>query len=188
MYARNYTAAPEAGTLTIDYNGEHLDMNAIAVIHLNLQVIAENVLENMLDDNIPQDMRRAFSPGITGRFEYSLNPTIRLVPTEIRIGSLFESVIPFIPLLADADVRAAMQGVLGNIIFTIGCASFGAYFSTETKGQPLQPIPTPIDVGANIAAIAVALAQHGPHALKIKYTGVDGSVTEVEINPGPKGG
>lgn len=186
MHARNYTVAAEAGTLTIDYNGEHLDMNAIAVIHLNLQAIAEKVLESMLEDKIPQDIRRAYSPGISGRFEYTLNPNIRLVPNEIRIGSLFETITPYIPRINKQDIRPAMQGVLGNIIFAIGCATFGEYFYTETK-IPATPEPqSRVDVGAHVAAIAVVLAQHGQNSLKIKYTGADGSVMEVEINPSRK--
>jgi hypothetical protein len=185
MHSRNYTALPEAGTLAIEYQGDNLDMNAIAVIQLNLQAIAEKVVANMAGIRISEDIRTAFSPGIVGRFEYTLNPAIRLVPNEIRIGSLFEYVIPFIPILVDPDVRAAMQGVLGNIIFTIGSSTFGNYFRTETKGQAPQAVTPQIEIGPNIAAIAVVLAQHGPHGLTIRHKAPDGSVTEVAITPNP---
>ncbi len=185
MHARNYTELSEAGLLAIEYRGENLDMNAIAVIQLNLQAIAEIVAAHMTGARMQDDVRTAFSPGIAGRFEYTLNPAIRLVPNEIRIGSLFEYVIPFIPILADADVRAAMQGVFGNIIFAIGNSTFGKYFRTETKGQTPQMVTPQIEVGPNVAAIAVALAQHGPQGLTIRHKAPDGSVTEVEITPNP---
>ena len=185
MHARNYTELSEAGLLAIEYHGENLDMNAIAVIQLNLQAIAEMVVAHMTDARIPEEVRTAFSPGITGRFEYTLNPAIRLVPNEIRIGSLFEYVIPFIPILADADVRASMQGVFGNIIYAIGNSALGKYFRAEIKGQSPQVVTPQIEVGPNVAAIAVALAQHGPQGLTIRHKAPDGSVTEVVITPNP---
>ncbi|MCD5364067.1 hypothetical protein [Chromobacterium aquaticum] len=185
MHARNYTELPEAGVLAIEYCGENLDMNAIAVIQLNLQAIAEKVAAHVTGVRISEDVRTAFSPGITGRFEYTLNPTIRLVPNEIRIGSLFEYVIPFVPILTDPDVRAAMQGVLGNIIFTIGNSTPGNYFQAETKGKTPRAATPQIEIGPNVAAIAVALAQHGPQGLTIRHKAPDGSVTEVEIKPNP---
>jgi hypothetical protein len=186
MHARNYTALSEAGLLAIEYNGENLDMNAIAVIQLNLQAIAEKVVADLADVRIPQNIQTAFSPGIVGRFEYTLNPTIRLVPSEIRIGSLFEYVVPFVPIIADPDVRAAMQGVLGNIIFAIGHSSLGNYFKTKTTGQVTQADNSQAEVGPNVAAMAVALAQHGSHSIKISHKRADGSVTEVEITPTQK--
>jgi hypothetical protein len=185
LHTRNYTAFDEAGVLAIEYQGENLDMNALAIIHLNLQAISEKVATNMAGARASKDTRTAFSPGVVGRFEYTLNPDIRLVPNEIRIGSLFEYAIPFIPILTDPDVRAAMQGVLGNIIFAIGNSTLGNYFKAETKGLTSQVEAPNVEVGPNVAAIAVAIAQHGTQSLKIRHKAADGSETEVEITPNP---
>lgn len=185
MNARDYIQLTEAGMLSISYLGDNLDMNAIAVIQLNLQAIAEKVAAEIIGDNVVEDPRTAYSPGIKGRFEYTLNPTIRLVPKEIRIGSLFEYATPFVSILLNPDIRAALQGVMGNIIFSVAQSSYGNYFSTKTKEEILETPPTQVDVGSNVAAIVVALAQHGPQAFTIRHTGADGSYTEVEIKPNP---
>ena len=66
MHARNYTELSEAGLLAIEYRGENLDMNAIAVIQLNLQAIAEIVAAHMTGARMQDDVRTAFSPGIAG--------------------------------------------------------------------------------------------------------------------------
>lgn len=178
--APDFILIEDAGTLEIAYDGRPLDLEAIGVLHLNIQDIIDRVAYTILrsEDLVgPYGQRRRSS---TAYRAFYGSRVVRAQPTKISIGSFYATIAFLIPVvLSDPDVRAVLQNLAGSVVWSIATSRYARWCGESNKSpERLQAPRYPrIDVGANIRDIAMALAENGGGALKFR----DGNGFEVEI-------
>jgi hypothetical protein len=212
-----YDEIEEAGKLKIFYEGPTLDLLTIGRLQINLHRIIEHVAivtigenESVLDrlkfDLIPIT-RKQFStmwrryPHFRRRGyprfypELYLNednfedvPIVRTTCYRAEVGS-WEQELGFtiISTLSHPDIRAALQGLGGNILYAImnsGLRGISAIKGCEPRSNNTSANFDPFDVGPNVAEIVKVFVDHGGSKAKkltITHTRNDQESEKIEI-------
>ena len=179
----NYENIEEAGVLSIYFNGNKLDLYSLAIFQINLQEIVDEVSNSYL-----QGMIKTLENGRRNkkRFLFSNYSDSRIIRSEIRhIGSdsLTQEIgFQVSSVLADADVRAVLNGLASGIIFAIlSCGVKGIFKKKKKRPERFAYVP---NVGENVRPIVQILSQNGGGKLTFKSK-IDNEVeeiVEIEIN------
>ncbi len=180
-----------AGRLLVQWEGEPLDLYSMAILQLNLQEIVERVsywlvAEAGLLYPLPGRPRnwRGLPPW------QPVPRIIRAIPDTITVGSLFQEVSFFIAnVLADGDFRSVLQNLAANIIWAVSVSGVRG-----VRGEPLAPAgtlrshyrerPDPVEIGPNLRATIIALAESVPQgnaSITLRSTGTEHDV-QIRIN------
>jgi hypothetical protein len=212
-----YNEIEEAGKLKVFYEGPTLDLLTIGRLQINLHRIIEHVAivtlgenESVLDflkfDHIsitrkqfstmwrryPDFRRRGypiFYPELyLNEDNFADAPIVRTTCHRAEVGS-WEQELGFaiISTLSHPDIRAALQGLGGNILYAImnsGLRGISAIKGCEPRSNDPSSNFDPFDVGPNVADIAKHLIAHGGSKAKkltITHTRKDQESDEIEI-------
>lgn len=181
-----YQNLEESGRLRIDYQGNKMDTYTLAILNLNLQDIIDKVAYSSLHrEGLLGPRHKRFRPR-SALPTYSDVRLIRAEVTEIRSGSLFEEISFFIPaILADANVRAVLQGVVANIIFAIGTSGIRGISNTNNneydQSEYRRRLPRDPEIGGNLRDITMALAENGGGEIEFSHQTPNGTKTKVKI-------
>lgn len=176
----------ESGRLRIEYQGDKLDAYTLAILNLNLQDIIDKVAYSSLHrEGLLGPSHRRFRPR-SALPTYSDSRIIKAEVSEIRSGSLFEEISFLIPVvLADANVRAVLQGLVANIIFAISTSGIRGVFGQQPKDYDSRDfrrrLPSDPEIGGNLRDITMALSENGGGEIEFSHQTPNGTKTKVKI-------
>jgi hypothetical protein len=162
-----YEYLENAGKLEIEYKGRLLDANSLGILQINLQEMADLVALNLVE--AAGLLGRYYAPyGFLRHFRREIphRSIIRVEVRELKVGSLYQEVVFYIPnILADPDVRAVLQGLAGTIIWEIGKATVRGIKLLRNKKPVELPPPTSnpreqFDISPNLRDIGIAIAEN----------------------------
>jgi hypothetical protein len=179
-----YEHLEEAGMLTIKAYGFDFDVYALGLFHLHLQEIFDKVAAAYLTESFPFDRSRN-SPCERRDKRRMLPecapPVLRAEIRTINNGSLCEELAFAVPaVLADADVRAVLLGFASNVLFAI--ASSGASSLKQESTRQTKPPTRNPDVGDNVRAIALILAENQGGTITLTSKSPRGTESHVTIH------
>ncbi len=158
-----YELLEEAGHLEIDCNVDTLDLFAVGVLHINLQDILDKTAFWLLSEERFLEPTWRRPKYIPRRAPYER--IVRAQVEEIKAGSLLEILsMSVAAVLADPNVRAVLQNLFANAIWAMGASGIKGIHSRPEEPPRKLPPPfrrrrDPLDVGANLREIALALAE-----------------------------
>jgi len=196
-----YESLEEAGTLEVTLTGDAPDLDALGFFQVHFQEIIDRVsywvaIEGGLVPpgrwNSPHIRRlgRAFRLGEPG-------PLVKGRVVGVSSGSLIQEIgFALAVVVADSDMRAILQNLAANVVWAIcnsGIRGVRSCFNNSNINRPNSVRPSnrrdPADIGPNLRAIVLALAESGHTAEIHVKSKVNGKVTqEVEISLSTKEG
>jgi len=181
-----FERAEEAGVLTVEWTGLPLDLYAMGVLEINLQEIVDKVVYRIAAQEriVPSPFMRPSLRGLRPDLPYPrfLRAEIRTLST----GSLSQEVVFLLAaVLSDPTMRAVLSGVASNIVYAIGVSALKGVISRPERPprrglRSWQGRPDPIDIGPNLRAVALALAQNGSQAAELRVT-ADGPEGKTQV-------
>ena len=158
-----YEPLEEAGHLTIKYEGPDLDLYSFALLQLHLQGIIDRVAYADLERlyRFSSSVRRYRRTGFF--YDHEPQSIVRSEVSRLEYGSYELELSFFIASFADPDLRAALQGFAGNVIYAISRSGLNVvrrYLRGEPRGQKNRDGSRDLfDVGPNIRGIVKQVSE-----------------------------
>jgi len=184
-----YDEVESIAPLSLEYQGPTLDLYTLGVLQMNLQEIVDKVSHDLLRDEELVGIyfqRYRYNGNISHFFNGRI---VKANVKHISSGSLYEDItFSVLAAVSDSDVRAVLQSLGAAIIFEIvktGYAKLTKHRESNNTNSSIRKRhkhPTKsFDVGPNIRAIVIALAENGGGQLKIKSKSEEGGDIEIDI-------
>ena len=176
----------QAGSLEIEYQGEPLDLRHFGQFHVALALFIEKVIIGLFRQEnvrVPEVNDFYFTQSWL-----SLRDIIRVEVSKVQIGSLNETIAFVVYVLAQPDMRAILQNLAANVVWTI--STIGAPYISRRQVRTPEPIAysplkrESLDIGQNLREVMMAILSNGDKdtELTFRYRSPSQEVMEVTLH------